>query len=264
MQKLNFIILVLVALLSACEIKLKPNDDGSDEGRTVSVRRYDRLESRYLTTGDFSALQQMNIDYPKETRTLVEDVLRIGEVNDPEINSKFLHFYQDTVLQSIIAEVELQYANMSDIDKQFKTAFERLKKLVPGVKVPSVYSQIGALDQSIVIGDSSIGISLDKYLGADYTLYRKYYSEQQRKVMERAYIVPDAMSFYVLSLFPLKEHDLAFQEKRDEHMGKVMWVVNRLMGKEVYDTKFTAKVAAFMNKNPRMPITELLRPSTTL
>ena len=43
MQKLNFIILVLVALLSACEIKLKPNDDGSDEGRTVSVRRYDRL-----------------------------------------------------------------------------------------------------------------------------------------------------------------------------------------------------------------------------
>ena len=43
-----------------------------------------------------------------------------------------------------------------------------------------------------------------------------------------------------------------------------MWVVNRLMGKDVYDTKFTAKVAAFMNKNPRMPIAELLRPSTTL
>lgn len=40
----------------------------------MKVERYDRLESRYVITGDFSALQQMNTEYPIETRTLVEDV----------------------------------------------------------------------------------------------------------------------------------------------------------------------------------------------
>ena len=165
-----------MVLLVACEIKLKPNEELGDVTSRVEVQRYDRLQSRYLTTGDFSALQQMNIEFPMETRTLVEDVLRLGEGNDPEINSKFLNFYQDTILQSIIADAELQYANMKDINRQFDKAFTKLSKWLPKVSTPVIYAQIGALDQSIVIGDSSIGVSLDKYLGADYPLYRKYYT----------------------------------------------------------------------------------------
>ena len=72
----------------------------------MAVERYDRVQSLYLTTGDFSALQQMNTVYPMQTRTLIEDVLRIGKVNDPEINTKFLRFYQDSTLQSLISEAE--------------------------------------------------------------------------------------------------------------------------------------------------------------
>lgn len=90
MRKIYLIIITAIILAStACELKLKQFGEDSQES-LVEVQRYDRLQSRYLTTGDFSALQQMNIEYSMETRTLIEDVLRIGEVNDPQINSKFL------------------------------------------------------------------------------------------------------------------------------------------------------------------------------
>ena len=108
---------IVLLVSTACELKLKQYGEDS-QSSLVEVQRYDRLQSRYLTTGDFSALQQMNIEFPMETRTLIEDVLRIGDVNDPEINSKFLNFYQDTILQSLIADAELQYASMTDINKQ--------------------------------------------------------------------------------------------------------------------------------------------------
>ena len=49
-------------LCSACEFKFKPNEEA--DAVPLTVQRYDRLQSRYLTTGDFSALQQMNTDYP--------------------------------------------------------------------------------------------------------------------------------------------------------------------------------------------------------
>ena len=130
MRKVYIFILMTLTLLAGCEIKIKPNSDDGDGGQPVEVQRYDRLESRYLTTGDFSALQQMNIDYPMETRTLVEDVLQLGEVNDPDINNKFLRFYQDTVLQTLIADVEVQYASMNDVNKQFRNAFKQLGKLL--------------------------------------------------------------------------------------------------------------------------------------
>ena len=43
-------------LCSACEFKFKPNEEA--DAVPLTVQRYDRLQSRYLTTGDFSALQQ--------------------------------------------------------------------------------------------------------------------------------------------------------------------------------------------------------------
>ena len=44
---------------------------------------HDILEYRYLTTGDFSALQSMNTEYPIETRTLIEDVIKSRRRNGP-------------------------------------------------------------------------------------------------------------------------------------------------------------------------------------
>ena len=251
------LLLTAVIMLAGCEIKIRPGSEDGGAAPEVEVRRYDRLESRYLTTGDFSALQQMNIDYPMETRTLLEDMLQIGEVDDPEINNRFLNFYQDTVLQSLIADAEVQYADMSDINRQFKTAFERLARMVPDLHVPLIYTQIGALGQSIVIGNGSIGISLDKYMGADYPLYRRYYTAQQRSLMTRRYIVPDAMSFYLLSLYPLRNHDTATQKERDMHMGKVMWAVNRVMGRRVFATRQVASIETYMKNNPGTTLGQL-------
>ena len=52
--------MAIVFVSTACELKLK--QFGEDSQTTlVEIQRYDRLESRYLTTGDFSALQQMNM-----------------------------------------------------------------------------------------------------------------------------------------------------------------------------------------------------------
>lgn len=170
MIKVHHIFIVFVLLLSACQLKLKPNNE-DDRKLLVEVQRYDRLESRYLTTGDYSALQQMNTTYPMETRTLIEDVLNIGEVNETGINAKFLNFYQDSLLQVIIADAESEFVSMDDINKDLSNAFRKLQRLLPDLKVPVIYSQIGALDQSIVIGNDAIGISLDKYLGADYPIY---------------------------------------------------------------------------------------------
>ena len=73
MKRTSLILVMVTLLCAACEFKFRSAED-DELAHPVQVERYDRLESRYLTTGDFSALQQMNIDYPSETRTLLEVV----------------------------------------------------------------------------------------------------------------------------------------------------------------------------------------------
>lgn len=239
-----------------CEWQLK--DDSESE---VVVERYDRIQSLYLTTSDFSALQQMNTVYPMQTRTLIEDVLRIGQVNDSLINTKFLHFYQDSTLQVLINEAEHQYANMDDINEGLSTAFKFLLEEIPDMEVPDIYAQIGALDQSVIVGNGMIGICLDKYLGEDYALYLKPeygYSADQRKMMQRQYIVPDCVGFYLLSLYPMPFDKPMTQAERDLHIGRIQWVVNEAMGQTIFNNPSVKKVERFMKKHKDVTINQLL------
>lgn len=241
---------VLLNILFACQINFWGNSQEHEGDLKVTVERYDRLQSRYLTNADFSALQNMNTNYPMETRALIENVLQLGTVDQPDINERFLKFYQDTTLQQIIHDIDIQYAKMDDIDKQFTYSFRRLQRMLPHIRIPLIYTQIGALGQSVIVGDSTVGISLDKYLGTDYPTYKRFYSLHQRETMKRENIVPDCLLFYILSLYPLQDFDNCPQEVRDAHMGRVMHAANIAMGNKHYTLPFVTQAEQYMKANP--------------
>lgn len=257
MRNVIYIFIIALSLLTSCGLRLKPFDIESQR-QEIEIARYDRLQSRYLATGDYSALQEMNTEYPIETRTLIEKVLQIGEVVDPNISTKYLHFYQDSTLQSLISDTEAEYADMTDLNKRFNKSFDRLLKWIPSLPIPRIYAQIGALDQSVIIGNKTIGICLDKYLGINYPLYLKYYTYQQRVSMTRAYIVPDCLAFYLLSVYPITQADKRSQLERDLHMAKIMWTVNKAVNQKFFKTKYVMMVDNYMRKHPDKDIEQVL------
>ena len=257
-RKIYYILFVVMLVCVSCEWQLRT----SEEEERVVVDRYDRIQSLYLTTGDFSALQQMNTIYPMQTRTLIEDVLHIGKVNDQQINNKFLRFYQDSTLQALISEAEQQYANMDDINSQLTTAFAYLRKSIPNLDLPEVYAQIGSLDQSIIVGNNTIGICLDKYLGSDNPLYQRPeygYSESQLQMMSRRYMVPDCIGFYLLSIYPMPQDRVLTQLERDIHFGKIQWTVNKAMGENVFQSLYIRLVDRYMKRNKNMTVDQMLK-----
>ncbi len=219
-----------------CEWHLRSEEAMVDHA--IVIDRYDRTEALFLTTGDVSALGQMNTSYPEQTRMLIENLLQLGHVNDSDINSRFYQYFQDTTLQMLIADVKAQYADLSELDEQLSEAFARLQHLLPKIETPQVYAQIGSLDQSIVVGNGMLGISLDKYLGADYPLYQRYgYTEHQLRTMTREFIVPDCLGFYLLSLYPLATGHEPTQLEREHHMGAIQYVVNKAMNRKVFQNE---------------------------
>lgn len=257
MRKVYFLLVVIMLICLGCEWRLKSNEEASGE-QLVSIERYDRIESLYLTTGDYSALLQMNKSYPMQTRTLIEDVLKLGQVNEPDINLKFLHFFRDSTLQQLINDVQEQYADIDDLNKELTDAFLQLKKAIPSVELPQVYTQIGSFDQSIIVGHQMLGISLDKYLGADYPFYVEHYTEGQRRMMTRSMITPDCLGFYLLSLYPMPAKEELTQEERDMHMGKIQWVVNQVTERQIFDNSRVSMVDSFMKRNKDMNMEQLL------
>lgn len=257
MRKVYGILVAIMLACIGCQWQLKPADSDA-EGQHISIQRYDRIESLYLTTGDYSALQQLNTYFPMQTRMLIEDVLHLGQVNDTDINTKFLYFFQDSTLQRMLADVQQQYTNMDDVNEELATAFEKLREELPHLELPEIYAQIGSFDQSIIVGTGTLGVSLEKYLGEDYPFYQDHYTAEQRQLMTRSMIVPDCLAFFILSQYPLDGKKNAVQRERDLHMGRIQWVVNRLIGRNVFDNDFVKEVDEYMKQYPSTTIRELL------
>ena len=227
MQKI-LLILLSICLLSACQYggqKSFIRPDGQ-----IEIYRYDRLQYEASLSNSVTAIQKMKMESPQATKILIEDVLGLGTVNSPKINERIRDYYKDTVLMQVMTDVRDKYKDLTSLEEDFTKAFKRLEKDLPNLVIPRIYSQISALNQSIVVGDSLLGISLDKYLGEDYPIYKRYYYAFQRKTMNPERILPDCFTFYLMSQYPFAwewEHRSLFDLLM--YRGKIAWVVEKTL-----------------------------------
>lgn len=247
-RRFIFILISLVAL-SSCQWSGGKSNNSTD--LDIKIDRYDRLQFEYVTMNNPSALQKMNTDFPQATKILIEDVLAIGEVIDSKINDRILEYYSDSTLLVLMQDAEEKFKDMGWIEKKLNKGFKQLKKELPGLPIPRFYSQISALNQSVVVGDSIVGFSLDKYMGADYPLYKRFYYDYQCRSMEPERIVPDCFTFYLLS-----EYQLPWAPGRTlldmiMHRGKINWVVAHVLGYDSFEKEmgYDEKEAAWCKKN---------------
>lgn len=246
-RKIIFILVGLVTL-SSCHW------DGKGSNATdlnIKVARYDRLQFEYVMMNSISALQKMNTEYPQVTKLLIEDVLAIGEVDDNMINDRMLEYYSDTTLLILMRDAEEKFKDLDWVEEKLTKGFKRLKKEVPALPVPHFYAQIAALNQSVVVGDSILGFSIDKYMGADYPLYKRFYYDYQCRSMEPERIVPDCFTFYLLSEYPLPWQPGRTLLDMIMHRGKINWVVANILGYESFEKEmgYDEKEAGWCKKN---------------
>lgn len=228
---MRYILIIILSLfaLSACRDDRQEDFFLSENG--IKIHRYDRLQFEASALNSFTSLQKMNTNYPHATKLLIEDVLALGSVDDEKINDRLCAYYSDTSLVNLMLDVEDKYKDLSSFEKELTKGFLFLKKRIPSIPIPVVYSQISALNQSIVVADSLIGISLDKYMGEEYPMYKRYYYDYQRRTMNPERIVPDCISFYLLSLYPFpweRDHRTLFDVIM--YRGKIAWITEKALG----------------------------------
>lgn len=199
---------------------------------TIKIVRFDKVVDDFVRTGNVSFSQRLSTDYPTETRILVENMLHLGSVADVHIYDDLRVYFSDSNLVRLSADVRNRFASMARYEEQLNKAYGRLKKELPELEKPYVYTQVSAFNQSIVVNDTVVGISLDKYMGCDYPLYAKSYTPVQRATMHPDRIVPDLLSFYLMAQFPprVKPENLLHAMIQ---IGKIQWVVAQAMNTSV-------------------------------
>ena len=121
-------------------------------------------------------------------------VINTGDINDSSFGDFLLRFCSDKQNNEVFALTMKKFPDVTAIEDGLKDAFCHYLYYFPGKSVPAVFTCITGFNNSIITGDSLLGIGLDRYLGADCEYYpRLNIFKYLAAKMTPENIVPDCM-----------------------------------------------------------------------
>ena len=188
-----YILLVSVLMLGLSSCR---RNDYRINVRHIKVEvKIKRLEKDLFQTNPEDIAERIP-DLKKEYQgflQLFSYVINTGDINDP-FADYLTSFCTDRQNNEVYEETIKLYPDVSDLETMLSDAFRHYLHYFPDRNIPAIYTCISGFNSSIIAGDSVLGISLDKYLGADCKYYPMLdiYSYMAAR-MTPGYIVPDCM-----------------------------------------------------------------------
>jgi hypothetical protein len=121
-------------------------------------------------------------------------VINTGDIDDSSFGDFLIRFCTDKQNNDVYNMTMKLYPDLKAIESEMQEAFRHYLYYFPGRTIPDIFTCITGFNNSIITGDSVLGISLDRYLGADCEYYPrleiyKYIAAR----MTRENIVPDCI-----------------------------------------------------------------------
>jgi len=195
-MKIRYKALIFILLAMQCFVSCKKNSYKISVASIKVDIEIDRLEKDLFTVNpeDISSkVPELKKKYDGFLQ-LFSYVINTGDISDPSFGDYLAVFCTDKQNNDVYSITMKLYPDLATVESSLEDAFRHYLYYFPGKTVPKVYSCVTGFNNSIITGDSALGIGLDRYLGADCEYYPglEIYNYIAAR-MTPAYIVPDCM-----------------------------------------------------------------------
>ena len=240
--------LSLVLLLASCS-RNPQKINVSNVSVDVKIRHLDSYLLKQNQDQMKAAIPVMKQWYGEFFDIFTYRMIAIGGVEQPNFPELLYSFVSDTLIRRLEQNVA-QKVDTVQLRKELVAAFKHYKYYFPEKEIPAIYTCISGFNQSVVISQNLIGVSLDKYMGVDSPFYERLgLPAYKRRNMHPVKMVPDMMQGWADAEWPKSDRDNSLLGNMI-HQGKVLYFTDAMFP-EMDDTLkagFTAKQLDFLQK----------------
>lgn len=222
--KIIFTLGMAVGLTSCYGQNKQEKEDLSVE--PVEIHRFDQTLFRLIESNDSTLEPALLRDYPGMLDVIGKGILNIQTPEAPDFFPKLLRFYSEPALKNLYRDALAQYDTIADIQCQLGEGFAYLKTYFPTMQIPAVYMHVSGFNQNVLVGDSLLSLSIDKYLGDTYPLYQDFFYDYQQRKMQRSHVVPDYLAGWIMSEYPFTGKENVLLD-RMIYEGKINYLVSQ-------------------------------------
>lgn len=200
------------------------------EQQSITIVRFDKA---LMNVSRDSALQDVRVlydEYEDFMPVFAENILGINSDDTLYLADALPQFLADTTygFAETNAEVQRQFADISDIQEQLDDAFTKIHYLYNDLPLPMVYFFISGFNASILFMDDDMAVGTDMYLGSDWKYYNQVVYQYQKQNMRKECVPIDVVSAYLFRNIPYT----SIKNNLLENMifrGKIMYLVSVLL-----------------------------------
>ncbi len=146
-----------------------------------------------------------------------------------QLAADFSRFVADRDMQQLEDSILHVFPTVAPYVAELQAAFARLAERMPQLPIPTVYFYNSGFNASLLLADSTLGIALDRFLGADSWYYPQLGTPLYlRRLMRPEALVPMAVEGWVASEYPLGlERGTILDHML--HQGKLKWITRQLL-----------------------------------
>lgn len=229
MKRYIYVIAIIGFALISCK-REKRRADLTGIECDIKIERFDSLFWGLDTTRLTEEFAKLQAEHPNITPIYTENVVQFGHPDSAITHDTYKLFRSNKEVGKLYEDALKIYADVSDIEKDLTEAFRRAKYFLPQFPTPRVYCHVSGLNQSLIVDEEFISLSIDNYLGADYQLYKEIgIYKYQRPNMRREKVAPDYITAWLSSEFSNSLADNLLSDMI--RYGKILYTVSVLLPK---------------------------------
>ncbi|MDR0572967.1 MAG: DUF2268 domain-containing putative Zn-dependent protease [Tannerella sp.] len=199
-----------------------------DDSNNIHINRFDSALFRWIDSDDAIILKELKEEYPQMLEILGKALFQTSNSDTSVFFDYLINYYSEPTLKSLYRDAITFYSADSSaikpVEKEFSYGFIQLKKLFPSMPVPAIYMHVSGLRQNMIVADSLLSCSIDKYMGSDYPLYEDFFYDFQRKSMTPERIVKDGLGAWIKSEYPYPGKENVLLD-RMIYEGKIIYIL---------------------------------------
>lgn len=194
----------------------------------IRIHRFDKALYQLISSTDTALEARLSQEYPQMLDILGKGVLNLRAWDTEGNFLKLRAYYGEPTLNKLYQDALHRYEEVGELEEGLHAAFTYLKGELPELQIPAVYMHVSGLNQNVLVGDSLLSLSIDKYLGADYPLYQEYFYASQRMRMTPAQVLPDYLMGWLMAEYPFSGNERVLLD-RMVYEGKLRYTVSQAL-----------------------------------
>ncbi len=230
MYKVFRLLLVIIIFTSCQHNPLKIDVSGVD--LKLNIQRLDRDIFEVTPENKLITIPKLRQTYGSFFNAYNENVIAIGNPSDSLYPTYLNTFLTDSIRMQSKLKIDSVFSDLTDLEKKLQYGFRHYKYYFPENTIPRLFTIISGFNQSVVMTNDAIGISLDNYLGANCQFYKMLgLPEYKRENMFSGKIPIDVLFNWALSEF-------AFDESKNNlisnmvYQGKLLYFLDAMFPEE--------------------------------